>query len=890
MTRCLGIAWTTGLGLTLLTHGVTAQDTTRVSVVLRYVPVAQALERLVELSGISLVFDPALARGQRVSCLASGVPAETLLRCIVREAGLDFYRLSSGTYVVIAEAAGAPRLAALAGAVIDAETGQPLAGARVHIGAGPSQETSELGTFAFARLPPGRYQIQIMAIGYRRGGVEIDLPPDGSLRKLVHLVRSPLALDPIIVNGNPSPIGLPARGNVVIADSAIREPGPATLVHAAANQLGVAQRSTLSDLHIQGGEAGEHQYRIDGVPVFDPVPMGRTFGGLNRLAVRQVTVRKAGFGVEFGSFTAGVIDLEQAVGDTRRATAALAADPFAVSARLAFPLAVGAHRLQTLVAVRRSLWGLVTPEPYRQTLQSWTGVDRILLGQFSPVAAGIPVTTPFTPTTIDNRIRFADLHTAARYQLAPFSALAASAYYASNEIGTDLTAVAPVDPGSTLTLASSDHFRWKTLAAQLRYEALFSARTSGFLRLRFSDHQLDHVQQVKAGATTPAGLLPPHEGNGIREAAIESSFSHALGTGTTAVAGMDVARTTSEMVMDNDVYRRMASRASVVRIAPWASLRAQLGPSTVLNAGTRVTVMPAGRATWWEPRIALSGDTPLAQGEVSWRLSGSVHRQFVNQFEVASVGPSALVPVVRFWLPVGPGVRPPLAYHLAAEALWQLPGGWDFRGELYAKWLPNLQALDNAALLDRDGTAPILAESKGTAAGGGIRVTRTQGPVRMEAGYDYSVSRRTFPSRFGGREQPTSWNEPHRVLLAVDVAPTRSLALSARARGIWGRTWALRQVYYDLLTLSGRGDELPIGSPGNDRLSTLYDADVGATWAVPIGGTTTEVGVTVLNALNVTNELDRWLVPQPPGSGTAFATPPRLLPRRQLLISVRTGR
>ena len=72
-----------------------------------------------------------VVRGRRTTCRIEGGSPEALLRCVVDGAGLDFYRLSSGTYVVISGPEGVPAYGSLAGLALLAIAWAPSLAATV---------------------------------------------------------------------------------------------------------------------------------------------------------------------------------------------------------------------------------------------------------------------------------------------------------------------------------------------------------------------------------------------------------------------------------------------------------------------------------------------------------------------------------------------------------------------------------------------------------------------------------------------------------------------------------------------------------------------------------------------------------------------------------------
>lgn len=911
----------------------------RVTLVLQGATPAEALGRLTGASGISLLADAGLlaaaaARGRRVTCAADAAPAERVLRCIVREAGLDFYRLSSGTYVVIGRAEAPARPGALAGLLVDGVTGAPIAHARLTLAErGETRGATESGVAAFAGLAPGRYRVLATALGYAPLAAEVEVAPDGVVRERLALRPQPLAAEPVVVNGiAPDPPvaragGGPGEAQVDVdalgrAAGAGALAGPSLLGQAAPGLVGVAQRAAFGDRHIQGGEAGEHQLRVDGVPVFDPVLLGRLQGAMSPLAVDQLTVRKAGFGAAAGSYTAGVIDLRQTLGASTGAAGATQLDATSVNARVTAPLRVGGVPVATMLAGRTSLWGIWRPPGVAPALRRWNAVDPVLAQRLAgaPAAGATPGATA---------VAFADLHAAARAEIGAFRAVSASAYAGRSAVGTPLggalgvlfggpvgTAPAGSSAATPAAAAMGDAYAWRTLAAQARYEGLAGGRVAHAVRARLSRHALTH--EYAMGQPAP-GVGHPRDGNRVTELAVEATADAALGARWRVGAGAELARTTTRVEMVNPLMADVRAALAVGRAAGYATVERRLGGGVRAEAGVRATALAGGVLA--EPRLSLRGGaggggdgagpggTPWA-----WRVAAGEYRQYVAQLDVATLGPSALVPSVRFWLPAGGPVPVPRARHLAAEVVATPRGGWTLRAEGYAKRLPVLPAFDYAALVSpadklvpnasppaaAPGGLGFVAPARGTAYGAGARVAHAGPAARVEAGYDWGVSRRTFPSRFGGAMQPAPWNEPHRALLAVDLTPGAAgwrlggwrlpagLAASARARGVWGRTWGLRQVYYDLLTVHGAGAGLPVGRPGDLRRPPLYELDLGVSWTRALArGGRLEVGASVLNALDRRNVLDYALAPAP---GGAFALVPRPALGAQPGLVVRVGR
>lgn len=255
---------------------------------------------------------------------------------------------------------------------------------------------------------------------------------------------------------------------------------------------------------------------------------------------------------------------------------------------------------------------------------------------------------------------------------------------------------------------------------------------------------------------------------------------------------------------------------------------------------------------------------------------------------------------MRFWLPLDRSIEPPRSYHLAAEFAARPWPGWELRADGYYKALDRILALDYLALTLSQRAELIeleqidfVGEADGVAYGVGARLEWERGRARLRAGYDWSVSERTFPSRFEGRRQPTPWSEPHRLTLQARVPLGRGFSVDTESRNVWGRSWGLRRAYYDFLTLQGPSGEVEIGLPEEDVLPGLHQLDIGLAWMGEVLGSVSEVRAEVRNAQWKRQVLDYSLVPAllplPPGAESSYVRRARLLPGPAFLLTLRIG-
>ncbi len=897
-------------GALLVSAGVAplpAQTTTApVTVAWVDVPIADALERLATAGPMNLVWDAAAlrsARQARVSCRLTDVLPEQVLGCITREAGLDWYRLSSGTYVVIGRAEAAPGYGALAGYVVDGSTGAPIPTARVWLAeAPPPRSVGTDGGFTIDRLLPGRYELLVHAIGYRPSRQRVELQRDA--RERARVVLEPIAESvlPIVVNGVRAGTVSGALGAAAVGDSGVAATlsSPSFFLPGAAQPLGVTRRDGTGDLHLQGGEIGEHPWRLDGVPLFDAAALSGLLGAVAPLAVDQLVIRRAGFRARDGSFAAGAIDLTHGLGDDRapRSGVTVASDPLAVSARLQSPLQLGRARGVGTLTVREGTWGLTAPAALTSAIRAWNAPDAVLLQRLSGFGALPGLSTldagGFTPGGRES-VALRDVHAAGRLTWRSLVSVDASFFRTAHAMS---WAGSATDTAAR-TLATRDAYAWRTTGGQIGHRTLLGTRVRQHLQARAVVHSLSHDAAMTMTMPSAPGVeatMTGTEGNRVEEVGLRAEWTAAGASGWELTAGVDGAQTRASVDLANRVLRPLAASGRVGRLAAWGDATWPVGGDVFVETGLRVTQLETGR-TYAEPRLALrregGSDTPWA-----WRVAGGGYHQFVSQFDIATTAPMAFVPSIRFWLPMDGRGPVATAWHASAEAVVRPWARWELRAEGYARWQPVIPTIDYGALFDVGSAAPPVAtmdafvrSARGRALGAGLRALRDgplwSVPMRVELSYDLGAAQRSFPSRFGGREQPVPWLEPQRAQLAIDARPIRGLVAALRARGVFGRPWALRQAYYDLFGAAPQGAGLPIDDPGTMRRPALYDLDLGVTYERRVVGARLTVGASVTNVLNRANVLDFGLVRDASAASPAYRMVPRLLPGRMPSVTLR---
>jgi hypothetical protein len=869
-------------------------------------PLAQALKQLSATAGVSLVYEAALVEGHSATCAVEDAAPEAALRCLLDDTALDFVRTSAGTYVVKAAVRRPPQTGSVRGVVWAPQRDAPLS--RVHVTTADTAKgtvSGEDGRFRLEGLVAGTHSLVLRRVGYETRMVEVTVRPGAARRDTIALRPASVALAPVVVDAPEAAALAPSRAPASVSADALTSTGPLGtpgVAHAAGRLLGVTTTAPYADLHIQGGARGDHEVRLDGVPVRNPTTAGRLLGAFSPLALDGLTARKAGFGALRGDVLSGVVDLEHDLDRPGTQHVTVRIDPVGVNGRAEGRVDLGGASVRLMGAARAGLWNVHRARSLRSLIETWSVLDPVL------TAAQLSADTTLAGGTFEGRrarpqSQFADLHAAAEVSFAPTHRLYVSTYHGRSRLGVDLAGgiegQAPTglpqnaDGGDTITLPSSDHYAWTNTLAQARYETTLSGRTTASVQAFLSRYRATSRYEVGTlrGYPSSREALEAPQGsraaNAVSEVGLEGSVDVSLAgrSALRASAGLTSLGTRVDLANPFVGTVRHSTRRS--RLTAAGEAEVGLGRAVTLEGGLRLTARPSAGGLYAEPRAALRYHRPdTGAGDLALRVGGGLYRQFTAQYALARDGATSVVPSTTAWTPVPEPLAPPRTYHLSTTGTWQPAPAWSLGLEGYWKEQPHLLAVDYPALVDGTGAAApaeVLSPSRGRAYGGGIQVTYEGDAATGTLRYAYTRARRTVPGRFDGRRVPAPWSEPHRLTLDARVPLGEVLAVDLQGTGIWGRSWGYRRSYYAYLPTDGRGDVPALDRPSEHALPPLYRLDA----SLVAEHTWSDVSVTgrigLLNVLGRANIADWGLRPQDDGTLTRW---PRPLPGRRSVVSL----
>jgi len=881
---------------------------------LRDVPLDEALQQFIRRTGTDIAYSNELVDGRRVYCRERGASAESLLRCILAGTGVDYLQTSSGTYLLVDAFRGPDAVGHIAGTVVDAATGEPLPHANVLLAdASAGTATNQAGQFSIASVLAGAHQLVVTHVGYATYADSVWVPPDGRRTVRVPLAPQLLPAEPLIVDGLQQRLPSAALGqNQLGAERLMAVSGLGTpdVLRSASRQAGVTLNRPRADLHVQGGDAGEHVTLLDGVPIREPVSLGGLLAAFSPKALSRITVHKAGFPARHGSYTAGVITAEHDLARSGARHAAVSADPVSLNGRAAAEWNRGAPGTgRAMGAVRTSVWDAYRSPALHHMLSSWVHPDPTLTAWWlDPSAApgGLRTQHP------SSHVQFTDVHGALQQELAPFHRLHVSGYHGTNRMGTDVSSILTGGDASRL-LATQGRTGWDNTMLQARHEWFASARATGLFQLHGSWHDshtvfslrdslLQTVQPARDLELVP--LADPEaadhaaEGNALTEWGGRAEVDISLSPRYRVSTSIEPQYLHGRVHARNRFLGALSHAVDTWHVGGHVQGEASLGLGTTVTAGTRLTYLPARQTVYAEPRLALRIDRARSPvGAVAARLAGGLYRQYVMQSEISTDGPMAVVPAMPFWLPVDRSLSPPRAVHVAADALVMPSAAWTVRLETYYKWQPRTLQIDYAGLVRGEPLrdvraaptvpftrqAAFMAAGEGKAYGAALRVLRDGPRVSGDVTAEVGRAQRRYPGRFDGRFVPAPWEQPVRLATNLDVKLAGGVHALGSWRGTWGRSWALRRAYYDYAALTGGGaalDGFNLARPGDQVLAPFSQFDVGLKMERRIRGVTVEARLNLVNVFDRANPFD-WSVDT---SGIRAERVARTLPGRRLFM------
>ena len=853
----------------------------------------ESLERVLDTiardTGIDLVYDPELVRGEQVFKRIEDQSVTDILRLILSNHNLDYITLSSGTLVIIRRVEDAPAYGTLSGIIVDSRTGEPLPGATVMFAdAAGGTSAGQMGQFSVNRLLSGDHTLIFSFVGYQAVTKQIRVPAGRHVEQTIELKPRPVDVVPIVVEAHRPQIQrieMIQGGDRFGTDFYEWSSGP---VQDLAIVPGVNSGVPMNDITLQGGQESEHRVLLDGAPVYNPYAIGRLFSSFSPYAIGSVEVQRAGYDVRQGSQIAGLIDMTHDHPAKGQKQILLQADPLSLNLRgdVSYPLN-DESSISVMSVLRTNVWDVYRDPLLEETLREWDVIDPLIINKVADLQERAEFYAPYDH---QSDLSFHDFHTAIRFKPNTYNTVQLSVYDSGNSLGTAVLNRSV--PGRDIEpyLYAAETYSWKNRMAQLSWNSLPTPRLGVDSQISYTRSTFSHSSELGFGipsqftsmssfSVSPEsdGLqfgrveLPSQiEGNNIEHLIIRSDGSYSVSPKVVLEGGLQFDHVSTSV--DNGEGENLTALSDMESsmLSGYTSGNFRFGRYWHLKAGSRFTYVDGIRRVYSEPRASVQIDRPNAGiGYWSGIISGGIYRQFINEYRISNSGATSVVPTFSVWSHAGT-LPIPKAYHLTGSWYVEPSDKSTLRVEGYIKWQPITSITSyrqSVSNIEDEGPVgvDIFAETTHMRASGvGIRYKRTMLNSRLKllAGYDYSYTTIDMKTQFG-QSVSAPWNDPHRGQIRAVWSVTSNLTLIGKWQGIWGRTWAFRDSYYNYLQVSERESlqAFDFNSPNDDHLSHFSQIDLSVAYRPDIGSSTLELRVDFINVLNRKNPVDRYLRP-----------------------------
>lgn len=864
----------------------------------------EVLKEVARITETDLAFDPQLVEEEVVYERIREQTVPDLLTQVLKETPLDYVILSSGTIVIVESVEEEPSYGTLAGKVLDERTGEPLPGATIMLAdVSGGTTTNQHGNFSINRMMTGTYRIIFSYMGYETVEKKIDITPYEQVEEEVRLPPEPIDFKPVLITDHQPRIpGITGSGPVE-SQSEWEMPGYRNDAIRSLNLYsGVQYGLPMQDLHVQGGHRSEHKTRLDGVPIYNPYSFGQMFSAFSPLAIGKVQLHKAGYGVEQGSRIAGIVDLTHEAVPEGESGGNLQGDPLNVNLRGDLSLDLNDRPFKLMGAIRANYWNIYRDPTMEQTLMNWDYVDPLLTNNLLNPSQDI---SAFEPIGQESSVNYFDIHLSGSFELDDYNTLRGSFYSGHNYVSTYHAGQSILETYENPYLFAQDGYNWSNLMSRLTWDSRLTPRLSLSSMLAYSYSSMDHTYHLSTSESplisrgdtqmmsalsgymeVGEALLQTHNaGNRIEHLILRSDADYSISPHTNIEAGLDVNLVASTVDFGDYFlsYSWPRFRQHSVISSVYGNVNRHFGSNWKLTAGSRFTYTSSHQNLYAEPRISLQYDQPDSRlGYWSARFAGGLYRQFINQYEITTVGPTSQVPSLTVWSHALDSDIPK-AYHASGSWLIHPTDHLTLELDAYYKWQPIAYITSHtnisggySQLQNMESVSAAFAETTQMKTyGAGLRFHQNLGDSRISlmGGYDYSISRREMESQFN-RWLPTPWNEPHRLQARSLVRLSGNLSAVVKWQSIYGRTWGFRQAYYDYLlhqsevTTYGR---FTFSRPEEDELSPFHQLDISLVYQPELGPVNLDLRVDLINVLNRRNTMDWSLVPKEHGEQLGFS-------------------
>jgi hypothetical protein len=870
----------------------TSEDLRLYSLTLRNVSIEDALIELSNISHIDIAYDSKIDLQAPVYLDERNKPVDEILKKILSFSNLDYVILSTGTYVITSSPNKRTDYGSLAGYVRDAETGEPLVNATIFLtDARGATSTNRNGYFNISSLISGEYEVRATYIGYESKQSSVIIGPDSEGLTVIELQPKSYLMEPLIVSSY-SPVMGSSNKQKGTSYSTIEDNYVGTdrnVVRSLKAFPGISYSAGQQNFNIQGSDSRDHTVKLDGVPIYNSTIAGNTFGIFSPYAIDRINISKSGFSADKGSSLSGFVDFSHDIKDRKNSLTTFQADPYAVNTRLELPFSSDS-KWSSMTAARINLWDVYEAPELNNTFDQWNQLDPLLqnfiMGSTNDIAH-------YNSMVQDSDVLFYDIHFAINRK-AQYSNTDISAYIGKSYIDTRLLSerrnVVSQQPYYVFSEDLSDQ---NNAMINVEHRGVLNARSDYWIKAYYTLSRFENDYRMIGDDSLSQNGIGPKAAfeyfsdlnsmnsvsaneNNISEYSLETGLTYNINTNSVFKIGLDPKVVTYDFSLTDLFYFPTTTSKTSYILSSFGNLTHNFSNQTKIDLGARGTFLANNGSFYFEPRFSaefLTEETKI--GYQAFKFSAGVYRQFINRFDLASFGPSALVPSYKFWQANDQTTEVPKAYHTAFS--WSVSASDDFMLsiESYYKWKPvnwrlnyhellKPQVLPGNILEDQNS---YFSRSEGFAYGISLstKFVFEEPKLTVNLTHQVNISKERIDDRFDEEMVHTEWSEPYSLSSFINWNAFNNFNALINLEWTPVRYWAYNKAYYDYLGIHGESNfgSYDLSSPENTTLPYFLRLDIGFNYSVMLSsGIQLETKIDLVNMLDRANPVYYTLSPQ----------------------------
>ena len=629
-----------------------------------------ALAQVRTQTDLDLVYADRLVRDRTTSCTYDGSDRAAALECVLDGTGVRAERVRRGQYVLVVASPeqneeNTSRVP-LNGYVLDAETGERLPGAHVHLTeltAGTT--TNQDGYFVVPNLPPEAYEVRISYLGYQSVDTTLTAQQD-PVR--IALAETPIESEGVVVEAGSTSIDEGERlpGMMAVAlDQLDRLPslGEPDLFRALQWTPGIRKSGVTSGgLSVRGGNPDQNLYLLDGAPVYHPWHAFSLISTFQTKTLHSTDLYRGTFPVEYGGRLSSVLDAQMKDGSRQAPKAAAALSVLSGRFRIETPLTPSTS---FMLSGRRSY------------------LDR-LIGRQHPVTG-----TNGRRDTLRTGYYFFDTSAKLTHRFGETHRLSLSYYHGRDDLDLRLPFDLSLDFSSWLRPADllfevAQNWDNRALSGQHRYlvgDETFVTTTAYYSRYRAQEASF--VQPTTTASLSSDYRVRLSDAGLKMHVDYHHSLSHVL-TGGVQMSALQFESTLgSELQRSGGTSTRQAqeSRLNAVKVAGYLQDTWTPTPQWTVEPGVRASYFSDGNHVHLAPR--LNAQYVVHPRWLALEGSAGIHVQYLHRLRDRH---SLVYDLVSSrWVPSSDRVQPAVGGQIGFGTQTQLQPGWSLEVGAYAR-------------------------------------------------------------------------------------------------------------------------------------------------------------------------------------------------------------